>query len=165
MLGEMRRLPCILGEMALKEMSASCFPPSSSCGESHQRGVVCGVWGKIKMPFFLTNCSMCSCKEIWVISSRQISSPEIDFTLSFHWNWKQDRKGLQGNGDNPEVRGGVNTNLPIPYSKALARGKSTNREVTLADVFKLAKTMPQSKAAELEMCPERPSHKPPEGAL
>lgn len=38
------------------------------------------------------------------------------------------------------------------------------REVTLADVFKLAKTVSQSKAAELETCPERERETSPQAA-
>lgn len=151
-------------KIAMEEMSESCCLPRTWCDEAHQRRAVCRVWDKIKMPFSSQKAACAFYKEIWVISSREISSPEIDFTLTFHRNWNQDRKSPQGKGSNLKVRVEVNANLTITYSKALA-SSGTNREVTLADVFKLAKTMPLSKAAELEMCPERPSHKPPEGAL
>jgi hypothetical protein len=120
-------------------MSKSCCLPRTWCDESHQRGAVCSVWDKSKMPFpSLEKASVCFYKEIWVISSREISSPEIDFTLTIDWNWNQDRKSTQGMGSNHEVSVGVNANLTTTYSRALASSRK-NREVTPVDVFKLAK--------------------------
>lgn len=66
-------------------------------------------------------------KEISVMSTKEISSPERGITLSFHWNGNQESEGSPGQGCHLEMRGKVKASPPIRYSLTFSSSRTKEK--------------------------------------